>query len=73
MEGCTNQLLILKDILNVFSLATGLKVNYNKSMVIPINVPQDKLDLLAATFNCTKGSLPFTYLGRPLGSTKPRI
>jgi hypothetical protein len=71
MEGCTDQLLILKD--NVFSLATGLKVNYNKSMMVPINVPQDKLDLLATTFNCTKVSLPLTYLGLPLGTTKPRV
>jgi hypothetical protein len=36
MEGCTNQLLILKDILNVFSQATGLKVNYNKSMMVQL-------------------------------------
>jgi hypothetical protein len=28
---------------------------------------------LARTFGCSKGSLPFTYLGLPLGITKPKI
>lgn len=28
---------------------------------------------LAATFGCSVGSLPFTYLGLPLGLTKPRV
>jgi hypothetical protein len=73
MESCPTQLMILKEILEVFSLATGVKVNYNKSMMVSINVPQAKLNLLAATFNCTKGTLPFTYLGLPLGTTKPRV
>jgi hypothetical protein len=31
------------------------------------------LDTLATSFNCAKGSLPFTYLGLPLGTTKPRV
>jgi hypothetical protein len=29
--------------------------------------------LLARTFGCSKGTLPFTYLGLPLGTTKPKI
>jgi hypothetical protein len=32
-----------------------------------------KLDFLARTFGCSKGSLPFTYLGLPLGLTKPLV
>jgi len=31
------------------------------------------LQHLARTFNCDTGSLPFTYLGLPLGLTKPRV
>jgi len=53
--------------------STGLKVNYNKSMMVPININDERLDLLARIFGCSKGSLPFTYLGLPLGTTKPRI
>jgi hypothetical protein len=73
MEGCSEQLRVLKDILNVFTLATGLAVNCSKSQMVLVNVPQDKLNLLATSFDCTIGSLPFTYLGLPLGSTKPRV
>ena len=46
MEGCSEQLKVLKDILNVFTLATSLKVNFNKPQMVPVNVPQKKLFLL---------------------------
>jgi hypothetical protein len=41
--------------------------------MIPINLNPDRLHHLAATFNCQAGSLPFTYLGLPLSSSKPSI
>ena len=41
--------------------------------MLPINISEEKLDLLARTFSCSKGSLPFTYLGLPLGTTKPKV
>jgi hypothetical protein len=43
----------------------GLGVNYTKSSIIPINVDEEKMKILAGTFNCKIGSLPFTYLGLP--------
>jgi hypothetical protein len=73
LEGCGRQLFILKALLNSFALSTGLKVNFQKSMMVPINISPEKLKHLALTFGCSTGSLPFTYLGLPLGSTKPRI
>jgi hypothetical protein len=73
MEGDPRQLVFLKTVLQNFSDSTGLKVNYNKSMMVPINMSEQRLDLLARTFGCSKGTLPFTYLGLPLGTTKPRI
>jgi len=73
LEGDPRQLFMLKTVLQNFSDSTGLKVNYNKSMLLPINMSEDRLDHLARTFGCSKGSLPFTYLGLPLGLTKPRI
>jgi hypothetical protein len=42
-------------------------------MMLPINLSEERLDLLAGTFGCSKGSLPFTYLGLPLGLTKPKV
>jgi hypothetical protein len=73
LEGDTRQLFFLKSILHSFSVSTGLKVDYNKSMMVPINISPEKFSHLASTFGCSKGSLPFTYLGLPLGITKPRV
>lgn len=73
MEGDARQLFFLKSLLQIFSDSTGLKVNYNKSMMLPINLSEGKLEHLARTFGCSAGSLPFTYLGLPLGLTKPKI
>jgi hypothetical protein len=53
-------------------MSTGLKVNFNKSMMVPINLPDGKLDILAGTFGCSKGTLAFTYLGLPLHTERPK-
>jgi len=73
MEGDVSQLTNLKNILQVFSTSTGLKVNYSKSMLVPINIGEEETSTLAQSFGCTVGSLPFTYLGLPLGLTKPKV
>jgi len=73
MEADVNQLVHLKGILELFALSTGLSVNYNKSSMFPINVHPDRLAVLAAAFGCVTGSMPFTYLGLPLGTTKPKM
>jgi hypothetical protein len=65
------QLLFLKNLLIDFGNATGLKVNYDKSNLIPINTSEERLQVLLHTLQCQKGSLPFTYLGLPLSTTKP--
>jgi hypothetical protein len=41
--------------------------------MVPINVTDERLEVLASVFGCQKGSLPFTYVGLPLGTTKPKI
>jgi len=41
--------------------------------MLPINITEARLELLARTFGCAKGTLRFTYLGLPLGTTKPKI
>jgi hypothetical protein len=63
----------LKALLHSFGESTGLKVNYSKSVMVPINLQDQRLEHLARTFNCEKGLLPFTYLGLPLGLTKPKV
>jgi hypothetical protein len=73
MEGCARQLVFLKSLLQTFATSTGLKVNYSKSMMIPINIEDRKMSILANTLGCSIGSMPFTYLGLPLGTTKPQV
>jgi hypothetical protein len=73
LEACPMQLFFLRAVLNSFATSTGLKVNYNKSSMYPINVCPAKLEILAITLNCQTGSMPFIYLGVPLGLSKPRI
>lgn len=42
-------------------------------MMVPINTPVEKMHILTSTFGCQEGFMPFTYLGLPLGLTKPSI
>jgi hypothetical protein len=42
-------------------------------MMVPINIEEHKLDLLARTLGCSIGAMPFTNLGLPLGTTKPKV
>jgi hypothetical protein len=73
MEAISQQLFALKDLLNNFAESIGLKVNYSKSYIYPINISQERLAHLATTFNCQMGPMPFTYLGLPLNMNKPTI
>jgi hypothetical protein len=41
--------------------------------MMPVNVSTERLEELASVFSCAIGVLPFTYLGLPLGTTKPTI
>ena len=73
MQADARQLFFLKSLLSSFADSTGLKVNYKKSQMLPINVTTEKMQQLAHTFGCAIGSLPFTYLGLPMGTTKPKM
>jgi hypothetical protein len=73
MKADGKQLLYLKAILQSFADSIGLTVNYNKSSMMPINMSQERLQHFANTLQCRTGCLPFTYLGLPLGTTKPSL
>jgi hypothetical protein len=73
MEACPVQVQLIKSIIDEFASATGLTVNYQKSGLIPITCPDDLSVSLAQILQCHLGSMPFTYLGLPLGTTKPTI
>jgi hypothetical protein len=73
LEACPFQLFALGAILNTFVDSTWLRVNYANSCLYLINVSQERLNHLTATFHCSAGSLPFTYLGLPLPMNKPTM
>jgi hypothetical protein len=72
MPADVQQIIVLKDILASFGEASGLRVNYAKSNIIPINISEDRVSLFTDALAYRQGSLPFTYLGLPLSTTKPR-
>ena len=67
------ELVAFKNMLLTFQQSTGLKVNFAKSSMIPLNLDESEANRLAAVLGCRIGQLPFTYLGLPLGTTRPRI
>lgn len=73
MQADQSQLATLKDMFTSFTASSGLKVNFDKSMMFPINVSESRLDELTNAFGFSKGTLPFTYLGLPLSHTKPVV
>jgi hypothetical protein len=73
MKASQRKLFTLKGPLESFSQSIGPRVNYKKSCLVPLNLPYEKAQLLAVVFVCKLESLPFTYIGLPLGATKPRV
>lgn len=73
MPACLVQMEIMKEILEKYAQSTGLKINFHKSSLVPINLNQQDVPPLAEFFGCTIASMPFTYLGLPLGPTKPSV
>jgi len=48
----------LKELLTSFSKATGLNINYNKSMLVPMHVPQDVATQFVGVLGCAQGDFP---------------
>lgn len=73
---CNNNLEELREIkriLRFFQVMSGLKINFDKSMIFGINIPASFIPLYAQAFGCKQGSLPTKYLGLPLGANPKRI
>jgi hypothetical protein len=73
MPADLDQVLALKAVLQVYSDSTGLHINYHKSSMMAINVEENVMTQLAQGFGCQIGTLPFTYLGLFVGTTRPSI
>ena len=69
----SDQLQIFKELLDLFASITGLKVNYHKSSLVPINISSETAVTLAGILGCQIADMPFPYLGLPMGTTKPTV
>lgn len=56
----------LKCILMWYEQISGMRVNFHKSELVPLNLSQDEAHWMAHIFSCPIGSFPIKYLGVPL-------
>ena len=73
LPASDHQLIALKDMLDVFAASTGLFVNFAKSLMVPMNMSNDESNRLASILGCKLRVMPFTYLGLPMGTSRPSI
>ncbi|GAU49945.1 hypothetical protein TSUD_408400 [Trifolium subterraneum] len=57
----------LRAVLVLFETMSGLKVNFYKSMLVGVNIPDSWLGEAASALCCKVGNIPFVYLGLPIG------
>ncbi len=70
-NGSSTSARVIRTVLDAFSTVSGLKVNFTKSALIPINLPSAHFEGLANLFGCSVASFPITYLGLPLSPRAP--
>jgi len=63
----------LKNVLLLFEKISILKVNFHKNMLFGINVVGSWLHEAVVVMNCKHGSLPFVYLGLPIGGDPRKL
>lgn len=64
-------LISLKIVLRMFTAVSGLSINYEKSVWMPINVVDNELDKIDIILGCKRTNFPIIYLRMPLSLNKP--
>ena len=59
---------MLKNLLDTYMRCTFQSINWEKSSIFFVNIPNDRQRKIAQILGCGVGSLPTSYLGMPLGS-----
>ncbi len=65
-DGTAKSAKVIKFLLDAFSAASGLKINFAKSSIIPVNMETSSATGLADFFGYAAGSFPLTYMGLPI-------
>lgn len=63
-----DEIVVMKRIIRCFELASGLKVNLQKSIFVGLNCPEEVLRPLANKQHCKVGCLPIQYLWLHVGA-----
>uniref|UniRef100_A0A453BHE5 Uncharacterized protein n=1 Tax=Aegilops tauschii subsp. strangulata TaxID=200361 RepID=A0A453BHE5_AEGTS len=69
-HATTSDIAAVKEILNLFGRASGLKVNYAKSSATVLHGEQGAPEMITG-LGCSTAALPVTYLGIPLTTRRP--
>ena len=56
----------LKGVLMWYEQISGMRINFHKSELVPLNLESSEAHRLAHLFSCSLGSFPIKYLGVPL-------
>ena len=63
----------MRAVLMMFKAMSGLKVNFNKSMLVGVNVSDSWLNEAASVLHYRVGKVPFVYLGLSIGGDPRRL
>lgn len=72
LENNEEMAINLKWTLTCFEQISGMKINYHKSELIPINIEEPEVAPFLHIFQCKSGRFPIKYLGLPLHFDKLR-
>ncbi|GKV05111.1 hypothetical protein SLEP1_g17152 [Rubroshorea leprosula] len=72
-EAAEKNIWTVKCIMRAFELVSSLKVNYKKSSLIGVNTNEEWINRMAWMLNCKMDSLPYKYLGMPMGANPRRV
>ncbi|PNX89544.1 ribonuclease H, partial [Trifolium pratense] len=72
-KGSWDNVWTIKTILRGFELVSGMKINFVKSKLYGINVGERFLEAAANFLLCKSESIPFKFLGLPVGANPRRL
>lgn len=67
-KATIQQLNIVKFVLYIYELLTGLKINFTKSYIVGLGINNCQAKACAAIPGCKTSTFPINYLGIPLHS-----
>jgi hypothetical protein len=72
LENNLSSAINLKWILACFEHMSGMRINFHKCDLVPINVDENDAQFIAQTLSCKLGEFSMQYLGVPLHHSKLR-